>query len=99
MPEGNLRTSESDLEERGHIDPKEPLVLQEYRSVIRANQFAYSTEEAYVAQVRKFLRAVKRLDAFERVGAEDGYGLSDLTARDVESHPTNLAVSVAASAA
>ncbi|WP_146519958.1 hypothetical protein [Stieleria varia] len=59
----------------------ETLVLQAYRSVIGAIQLACNTEEAYVAQVRKFLPAANRLDAIEHVGAEDGFGLGDLTAR------------------
>ncbi|TWU07430.1 hypothetical protein Pla52n_00030 [Stieleria varia] len=33
MPEGNLRTPESDLEERGHIDPREP--SNEFCSICR----------------------------------------------------------------
>ncbi|TWU05736.1 hypothetical protein [Stieleria varia] len=64
-------------------------MLQEYRSVIRANQLAYSTEEVSVAQVCMFLKAAKRLDVIERAGMEEGYGLSDLAARGVESHLTD----------
>jgi integron integrase len=67
----------------GHIDPTEPDVIQNLRRTIRLRQDELSTERAYVANVRAFMRdrGLKCQEDFALVGAAD-----------VEAHLTDLAV-------
>ena len=70
-------------DEVGYIDPSEPDVIQNLRRAVRSRQDRYSTERAYVANVRAFMR--------ER-GLKCQADFDDIHAADVEEHLTDLAV-------
>jgi integron integrase len=67
----------------GKIDASEPEIIQALRRSMRRNGLKFSTEKAYVKQVRSFIagRAISSLADFERV-----------TPQDVENFLTDLAV-------
>ncbi|MCM2375101.1 phage integrase N-terminal SAM-like domain-containing protein [Aporhodopirellula aestuarii] len=67
----------------GHIDPREPDVIQNLRRAIRLRHDQLATERAYVSNVRAFMRSrgLKCQADFAAIGAAD-----------VESHLTDLAV-------
>ncbi|TWT96460.1 phage integrase N-terminal SAM-like domain-containing protein [Neorhodopirellula pilleata] len=67
----------------GHIDPKEPDVIQNLRRAIRGRHDKLETERAYVYNVRAFMR--------ER-GLKCQADFDKITAADIEAHLTDMAV-------
>lgn len=67
----------------GHIDPKEPDVIQNLRRAIRLRHDKLETERAYVYNVRAFMR--------ER-GLKCQADFDKISAADVETHLTDMAV-------
>ncbi|WP_233215835.1 integron integrase [Rhodopirellula bahusiensis] len=67
----------------GHIDPKEPDVIQNLRRATRLRHDKLETERAYVSNVRAFMR--------ER-GLKCQADFDQISAADIEDHLTNLAV-------
>jgi len=81
--EHNQPSHETNSEEIGLINSSEPDVIQQFRIKMRAGKHKYSTEKAYVRQVRLFMRErqLRSLADFQSV-----------TSADVESHLSDLAV-------
>lgn len=81
--EQNQPSHETNSEEIGFINSSEPDVIQQFRIKMRAGKHKYSTEKAYVRQVRLFMRErqLRSLADFQSV-----------TSADVESHLSDLAV-------
>ncbi|EMB13869.1 Integrase, integron-type [Rhodopirellula europaea 6C] len=67
----------------GHIDPREPDIIQNLRRATRLRHNKLETERAYVSNVRAFMR--------ER-GLRCQADFDQISAADVEDHLTNLAV-------
>ena len=82
-PAKNSNAYEPTPDVKGHINPNEPDIIQQFRIKMRSGKQQYSTEKAYVRQVRTFMRErqLKCLADFQSI-----------TTADVESHLSDLAV-------
>ena len=78
----------------GRLDPSEPKLIQDMRAELRLMHYAYDTEKAYVAWVRRFMRHCKS-DHLEGLGENEIKGfLTDLAVRgNVAAKTQNQALS------